>query len=61
VHWPVVEASDLTAGGGIVPRGHLEMAEGSHTPQTLTAAFRTLEQYLKTGDMRGVDWRRSVE
>jgi hypothetical protein len=33
--------------------GYLEMVEGGHTPQTLTAAFRMHEQYLRTGDMRG--------
>ena len=40
--------------------GYLEMVEGGHTPQTLTAAFKLHEQYLKTGDMRGVDWRQFV-
>jgi len=41
-------------------QGYLEMVEGGHTPQTLTAAFKLHEQYLKTGDMRGVDWRQFV-
>ena len=40
--------------------GYLEMVEGGHTPQTLTAAFKLHEQYLRTGDMRGVDWRQYV-
>ena len=40
--------------------GYLEMVEGGHTPQTLTAAFKLHEQYLRTGDMRGVDWRQFV-
>ncbi|MCX6620951.1 MAG: acetyl-CoA hydrolase, partial [Acidobacteria bacterium] len=37
-------------------RGYLDMVEGGHTPQTLTAAFRMHEQFLNTGDMRGVRW-----
>ena len=28
----------------------------SHTPQALSAAFAMHQQFLKTGDMRGVDW-----
>jgi len=40
--------------------GYLEMVEGGHIPQTLTAAFKLHEQYLRTGDMRGVDWRQFV-
>jgi len=40
--------------------GYLEMVEGGHTPQTLTAAFKMHEQYLKSGDMRGVDWAQFV-
>lgn len=41
-------------------RCYLEMVEGGHTPHTLTAAFRMHEQYLKTGDMRGVCWQETV-
>lgn len=37
-------------------KGYLEMVEGGHTPTTLTAAFKMHEQYLNTGDMRGVRW-----
>lgn len=37
-------------------KGYLEMVEGGHTPQTLTAAFRMHEQFQKTGSMRGVEW-----
>lgn len=37
-------------------KGYLDMVEGGHTPQTLTAAFRMHEHYLKTGSMRGVVW-----
>ena len=40
--------------------GYLEMVEGGHTPQTLTAALKMHQQYLKSGDMRGVDWRQFV-
>jgi acetyl-CoA hydrolase len=35
---------------------YFEMAKGGHTPQTLSTAFRMHEQFLKKGDMRGVDW-----
>jgi succinate CoA transferase len=38
-------------------RGYLEMVEGGHTRTTLGAAFKLHEQYLRTGDMRGVDWK----
>jgi propionyl-CoA:succinyl-CoA transferase len=37
-------------------RGYLEMVRGGHTPHTLTAAFKLHEQFLNTGDMRGVEW-----
>ncbi|MBS1875273.1 MAG: succinate CoA transferase [Acidobacteria bacterium] len=37
-------------------KGYLEMVEGGHTPQTLTAAFRMHEHFLKTGSMHGVQW-----
>ncbi len=37
-------------------KGYLEIVEGGHTPQTLTAAFKMHEQFLKHGNMRGVDW-----
>jgi len=35
---------------------YLEMVEGGHTPQTLSAAFRMHDRFLKTGDMHGVEW-----
>ena len=35
---------------------YFEMAKGGHTPQTLSNVFRMHEQFLKQGDMRGVDW-----
>jgi len=35
---------------------YFEMAKGGHTPQTLATVFRMHEQYLKRGDMRGVNW-----
>jgi acetyl-CoA hydrolase len=37
-------------------RRYFEMAKGGHTPQTLSTVFRMHEQFLKNGDMRGVDW-----
>jgi acetyl-CoA hydrolase len=37
-------------------RGYLEMVEGAHTPQTLTAAFKMHEKFARTGDMHGVEW-----
>jgi len=37
-------------------RRYFEMAKGGHTPQTLSNVFRMHEQFLKKGDMRGVDW-----
>jgi acetyl-CoA hydrolase len=35
---------------------YFEMAKGGHTPQTLSTVFRMHEQFLKKGDMRGIDW-----
>ncbi len=40
--------------------GYLCIVAGGHTPQTLTAAFRMHEQFLKTGDMRGVNWEEGL-
>ena len=37
-------------------RRYFEMAKGGHTPQSLSTVFRMHEQFLKKGDMRGVDW-----
>jgi len=37
--------------------GYLKMVAGGHTPHTLNAAFALHSQFLKTGDMRGVDWK----
>ncbi len=37
--------------------GYLKMVAGGHTPHTLNAAFSLHSQFLKTGDMRGVDWK----
>jgi acetyl-CoA hydrolase len=37
-------------------RTYFEHAKSGHTPQTLAAAFAMHEQFLRTGDMRGVDW-----
>jgi acetyl-CoA hydrolase len=35
---------------------YLNIVEGGHTPQTLSAAFRMHEQFQNTGDMRGCTW-----
>ena len=35
---------------------YLDRFPSSHTPQALSAAFAMHQQFLKTGDMRGVDW-----
>jgi len=35
---------------------YFEMAKSGHTPQTLSTVFRMHEQFLKKGDMRGIDW-----
>jgi len=37
-------------------RTYLKMFPSTHTPQALPAAFAMHQQFLKTGDMRGVDW-----
>lgn len=37
-------------------RAYFEKVKGGHIPQTLSAAFAMHAQFLKTGDMRGVDW-----
>ena len=37
-------------------RSYLNIVEGGHTPQTLSAAFKMHEQFQRTGDMRGVNW-----
>jgi acetyl-CoA hydrolase len=36
--------------------GYFRMARDGHTPQTLATAFSMHQQFLKTGDMRGVTW-----
>jgi len=36
--------------------GYFDRLPHSHTPQTLSAAFAFHEQFMATGDMRGVDW-----
>ena len=38
-------------------RRYCDMAKGGHTQQTLANAFRMHEQFLQTGDMRGVEWK----
>ncbi len=38
--------------------GYFEHVAEGHTPQTLASAFAMHQQYLSTGDMRGVDWTR---
>jgi len=37
-------------------KAYFEHIKGGHVPQSLGAAFAMHEQFLKTGDMRGVDW-----
>lgn len=37
-------------------QGYLHMVRSGHTPHTLSAAFAFHSQFLKTGDMRGVNW-----
>lgn len=36
--------------------GYFDKVRGGHTPQTLGSAFAMHQQFLRTGDMRGVDW-----
>ena len=38
-------------------RGYFGHAQGGHTPQTLAGAFAMHQQFLRTGDMHGVDWK----
>jgi len=38
-------------------RGYFEHARDGQTPQTLAGAFAMHQQFLRTGDMRGVDWK----
>ena len=42
-------------------KNYLEMVEGGHTPQTLSAAFRMHDRFLKSGDMHGVEWGEVVK
>ncbi len=37
-------------------KSYLEMVEGGHTPQTLSAAYLMHDRFLKSGDMHGVEW-----
>jgi succinate CoA transferase len=37
-------------------RGYLESVKAGHTPQSLQLAFAMHQQFLTTGDMRGVEW-----
>jgi len=37
-------------------RGYFASVKDGHTPQTLDCAFAMHQKFLKTGDMRGVDW-----
>jgi len=41
-------------------RGYFAQVKEGHTPHTLAAAFAMHQHYLKTGDMRGVDWKNLV-
>jgi acetyl-CoA hydrolase len=40
--------------------GYLKMVRGGHTPQTLSAAFAFHGEFLKSGDMRKLDWRAAL-
>ncbi len=35
---------------------YFDFVKGGHTPQTMAAAYAFHVQYLKTGDMRGIEW-----
>jgi len=37
---------------------YFDYVKEGHTPQTLAAAYAFHVQFMKTGDMRGVDWKR---
>jgi acetyl-CoA hydrolase len=39
---------------------YFDYVRSGHTPQTLGAAYALHVQYLKTGDMHGVDWKRAL-
>ncbi len=36
--------------------GYFDLVKDGHTPQTLSNAFAMHEQFLRTGDMHGVEW-----
>jgi acetyl-CoA hydrolase len=42
-------------------KNYLEMVEGGHTPQTLSAAYMMHDRFLRLGDMHGVEWGGSGE
>lgn len=37
---------------------YFDFVKGGHTPQTLAAAYAFHVQFMKTGDMRGIDWKK---
>lgn len=37
---------------------YFDFVKSGHTPQTLAAAYAFHVQYMKTGDMRGIDWKK---
>jgi propionyl-CoA:succinyl-CoA transferase len=37
-------------------RGYMNIVEGGHTPQTLSAAFKMHEEFQRNGDMHGCVW-----
>ncbi len=41
-------------------RAYLSMVVGGHTPQTLGSAFKMHEQFIRSGDMRGVEFEQPV-
>jgi acetyl-CoA hydrolase len=38
--------------------GYFDQVKNGQTPATLSAAFAMHQQFLNTGDMRGVDWKK---
>ena len=37
-------------------RDYVKLSAGGHTPSTLAAAFGMHQQFMKTGDMRNINW-----
>jgi acetyl-CoA hydrolase len=39
---------------------YFDFVKSGHTPQTMAAAYAFHVQFLKTGDMRGIDWKKAL-